>query len=260
MPTVRLEAGPFVMGSEGSRAGGQDCERPRHERSLERPVDIDRTEVTNAAYARFLASPAAKNHRLCHSEEPPDKDHTPGRPDERELAWGAVREPFDPVGRADHPVVCVDWFDAYAFAAWAGRRLPSEAEWERAARGRDGRTYPWGEAPPVDGGAARANLLDPADGVAMTAPVGSFPTGAAPCGALDLSGNVWEWTADAFYAYEGAPEDTPEDGSLYVLRGGGWNSPSPFLLRGAMRAAKPRTFRSAAVGFRTVRDVPEEAR
>jgi formylglycine-generating enzyme required for sulfatase activity len=248
------------MGSDGGTKGGMDCERPRRQVTLERAVYLDVHEVTNRAYGMFLSSPAAKSHAFCHTTEPKAKDHTPAAPTAEERTWGAVADPFAAAGRADHPVVGVDWYDAYAFANWLGRRLPTEVEQERAARGVDGRRYPWGSERPRAGGAARANGHWE-DGFPMTAPVGSFPAGAAACGAMDLAGNVWEWTGDLFYAYEGAPEGTPEDGSQYVIRGGGWNSPSAFLMRGAMRVGRDPGYRSAALGFRTVSDehVPAEA-
>ncbi len=255
LPTVAVPAGPFVMGSEGGSAGGQDCERPRAQRHTG-AFWIDRTEVTNRAYAAFLASRAAKEHTVCHPNEPPHKDHTPAFPTPQEWDWGAVHDPFRGEGREEHPVVGVDWYDAYAFAAWMGRRLPSEDEWEKAARGADGRTYPWGEQRPV--GDTPLATYRHAAARGMTTPVGARPQGASPFGALDMAGNVWEWTASPFLAYEGAPEGTPQQPEDYVIRGGGWTSASAFLLRAAMRDARARTFRSAAVGFRTVADQEEE--
>ena len=241
------------MGSEGSRKGGQDSERPRHEESLAKAVVLDAHEVTNADYKRFLTSPELKTHMFCHSEEPEKKDHTPAPATPEERTWGAVIDPFGAPDRETHPVVGVDWFDAYAFARWMGRRLPTEAEWEKAARGEKGQMFPWG------GGTAKAkdgkflaNGHFEGDGFKMTAPVGSFPQGISPCGALDMAGNVWEWTASPFLKYPDAPEDTPEDVEKFVIRGGGWNSPTSFLLRGAMRVPQSPTYRSSALGFRTV--------
>ncbi|MGE0707106.1 MAG: formylglycine-generating enzyme family protein [Planctomycetota bacterium] len=254
LPNLLVPAGEFTMGSEGAQRGGQDSERPRAKRRTE-AFSIDRCEVTNEAYAKFLASPDAQEHAFCHRDEPANKDHRPGLSSAEERAWGAVAEPYDPVARAKHPVVCVDWWDAYAFAAWAGRRLPSEDEWERAARGEDGRTYPWGEAPPSTGGQPRA--VARLGRMGMTAEVGSLPAGAAPSGALDMAGNVWEWTDSPFLPYEGAPEPRREDPDHRVIRGGGWTSAAALLLRCAMRHDQPRDYRGAALGFRTAGDAQD---
>jgi gamma-glutamyl hercynylcysteine S-oxide synthase len=251
MADVGIPGGAFVMGSEGSTKGGRDDERPRAERTT-RGFRLDVHEVTNRDYARFLDSDAAREHTFCYPSEPRGKKHKPGTPTPEEREWGAVPDPFGGPDREDHPVVCVDWYDAYAFAAWAGRRLPNEDEWERAARDTDGRRYPWGDADRVDedGQFPYANSFLP-DPYPMTAPVGSFPRGVSEAGIQDLAGNVWEWTSSSYLAYEGAPEGTAEDEQQMVLRGGGWTAASPLLLRGAMRMAKPPTYRSAALGFRT---------
>jgi len=245
------------MGSSGATQGGQDDERPLSTQTLE-TFTIDVHEVTNADYAVFLASDGAKAHSHCHADEPPGKDHTPAKATAAEVTIGAVPDPFGAPGRERHPVVGVDWWDAYAYAKWAGRRLPSEQEWEKAARGHDGRVYPWGNQERDDAGKFPfANAyFDAADGHACTAPVGAFPAGASPCGAQDMAGNAWEWTGSSYLAYEGAPEGTPEDPKAWVIRGGGWNSASAFMLRAAYRLAKPRDFRSAAVGFRTAGSAP----
>lgn len=248
LESVNVPAGEFVMGSEGSTQGGRDDERPRAKRTTA-AFSIDVKEVTNAAYAAFLASPDSKEHVFCHVDEPPNKNHTPGKASPKERGFGSVAEPFTAEGRELHPVVLVDWWDAYAFATWARRRLPSEDEWERAARGVDGRRFPWGnDAPQAD----QVNALFLAQGKKrMTTVVGAFPKGQAPCGALDMAGNVWEWTSSPYLAYDGAPQGTPTDKQRYVFRGGGWTSASSLHLRGAMRVARPRDYRDAAVGFRT---------
>jgi formylglycine-generating enzyme required for sulfatase activity len=248
LSNVVLEAGEFVMGSEGSSKGGQDDERPRKSR-FAMAFTLDRHEVTNADYAKFLASPDCTEHTFCHADEPDRKDHRPAKANGDERTWGATAAPFSDPGRERHPVVGVDWFDAYAFAAWVGRRLPSEHEWERAARGTEGRVFPWGSEPPKQGTTIRAAARCARDG--MTEPVGSYPDGAAECGALDLAGNAWEWTNDPYVPYEGAPKGGAQILENNVFRGGGWSSASAFLLRAAKRHSKPRTYRSAALGFRT---------
>ena len=149
-------------------------------------------------------------------------------------------------GKLDHPVVQVSARDGAAFCAWHGLRLPSEAEWEFAARGAEGRRYPWGMSPPGTETERRANFgtveccaPDAADGYLRTAPVGRFPLGASPFGILDMAGNVWEWTASRF---PGRPQ-------WVVLRGGGWGN-DPYCLRTAYRHGNPPDIGLDMVGFR----------
>ena len=121
----------------------------------------------------------------------------------------------------DHPVTHVDWNQARAYCAWAGVRLPTEAEWEKAARGTDGRIYPWGNSAPDDRFANYGNIID------GTTPVGNYPEGASPYGALDMAGNVWEWVNDWYDSdyYSQSPSENPQGpatGESRVLRGGAW--------------------------------------
>ena len=236
---VVVPAGAFLMGS----ATGDVDERPQRRVYVD-AFEIDQYEVTNVQYRRFLlatgrASPQRWPERYVASL--PERD-----PDWHGTAY--------PAGEATYPVVGVNWEDAAAYCAWARKRLPTEAEWEKAARGTDGRLYPWGDA----WDAARANTGDAA--VGYTQPVGSYPAGASPYGALDMTGNAWEWVADLYdrqyYSY--APQRNPpgpDSGTgERVLRGAAWDSP-PDHARAAYRNATHCFGPNFRAGFRCARDV-----
>jgi iron(II)-dependent oxidoreductase len=214
---------------------------------------IDKQEVTNQAYRAFVNATA---HR------PP-------------TFWNDPRQLADPA----QPVVGVSWYDAQAFCTWQGKRLPTEAEWEKAARGSDGRRYPWGN----DWDAARLHAADTLAGqalndfaawtrwqrtisagigVARPAAVGSYPRGASPYGVLDMAGNVWEWVADwydpDYYAASPARNPTgPTTGSIKVLRGGGWDVPQMIPATWLREQFIPPTFAGSPVtGFRCAATTP----
>jgi formylglycine-generating enzyme required for sulfatase activity len=193
---------------------------------------MDQFEVTVARYAAFLKATGNVN--------PPEE-------------W----ETIDPEKNADLPVVGVDWQDAASYCRWAGKRLPTEAEWERAARGNDERKYPWGNDA---ASAERARFARPyknpvyKDGVAR---VGSYPKGASPFGIYDLAGNVWEWVND-WYADSFRRDDVrnprgPENGTRKIVRGGGWYDQADRIAATKRMYADPAQ-RSDDIGFRCAAD------
>jgi iron(II)-dependent oxidoreductase len=224
-PLVAIEGGEIVFGND------QGLENEQPQRVIGVPdFLITRTEITNAQFRRFAEE---SGHRLQFYSTHPV------------------------LGQDDHPAVGVSWLDANDFCIHYGMSLPSEAEFERAARGHGGARYPWGDEPAdamrVSGGADECCGEDMRDGYAMTAPAGSFPAGNSAEGVADLIGNAWEWTRDSYAPYEG---ETPADiaGKYRVLRGGGWNS-DPGKLSSTYRLAYDPEFRFAANGgFRCVRD------
>lgn len=196
MEMVFVPGGEFAMGrAEGDLRADPD-EMPVHTVRLD-SFWIDKTEVTNTMYGACIQS------EVCTP---------PARP--RFYLQGEY---------ADHPVIGVSWDQANIYCAWAGRRLPSEAEWEKAARGTDGRIHPWGNEDP-SGELVNFNQI-----VGETTPAGMFPKGASPYGALDMAGNAWEWTLDGYTTdfYSISPHENPISLSPVnrrVLRGGNWNS------------------------------------
>jgi formylglycine-generating enzyme required for sulfatase activity len=239
---VTVPAGPFWMGSAEEDPHADADERPRLEVTLE-AFRIDRTEVTYRDYLLFVARLEKNGHVHCHPDEPYEKDHRP-QLDQKDL------------GTMEHPILGIDWYDAYAFCDWAGKRLPSEAEWEKAARGTDGRIYPWGS----EWDPSRANASGDRDGHKKAAPVASFPEGASPYGALDMAGNAWEWVGDYYHrSYkrgERAVGRAPEYGLFRVIRGGSWVN-RPEDLRTAERSKRILSApvkRYLAVGFRCAAD------
>lgn len=253
--TVHVPAGPFLMGSTaGARdraylldtaAYGHTVTRDRGwyaSEPVRAPVDLPAfdimaTPVTNRAYAAFVA---ATGHPV------PDVDpatwagyrliHPYART--RRHAWTADTWPE---GRADHPVVLVSHADARAYARWLSDetgqvwRLPTEAEWEKAARGSDGRQFPWGD----DWDATRLNSADA--GPFDTLPVGRFPAGSSPWGLLDAAGQVFEWT------------QTPQGAGRYIVKGGSWDDKGCGVCRPAARHGRPEAIRHILVGFRLLR-------
>jgi len=236
-PLRLIPGGEFLMGTSLSHRDGARDEYPER-RIFLNAFYMDVFEVTNG---RYLAFTTATGHRT--PEHPRDKNLT---------LW---RGPIVPDAFKDHPVVNVAWSDAAAYCAWAGRRLPTEAEWERAARGTTGRRFPWGDMEPTR---TLANYLNQWRNGAGLEPVGSHPQGAGAEGVQDLQGNVWEWVADWYDPsyYENGPirnPNGPNEGTRKVIRGSGWESEAP-LLRSAHRLSSDPTNRNHSLGFRCAMD------
>jgi formylglycine-generating enzyme required for sulfatase activity len=254
-----VPGGSFVMGADNE---GEQDERPAHSVTLA-PFLLDRTEVTNAAYAPCVSE------GVCRAADPLTGSA---------LAYGQPKAFHEP----EKPAVGVSWFDAEAYCKFRGKRLPREAEWERAARGSDGRRYVWGNDAPDP---KRHGVFG---GRQCTERVGSYPEGRGPYGHLDLAGNAWEWVADFYdpYAYRRASADRGEPGTCEqiletlaelrrehkqgftgknpiprecerVLRGGAYNY-GVNGLRASNRVHHPASFRIAVAGFRCAADQSRE--
>jgi len=218
MTMVYVPAGSFLMGSEDGDSEADSDEFPQHEVTLD-SFWIDRTEVTNAQYERCVADGDCPTSFFAES-----------------TSWNG----------ADYPVVGVSWMDAEAYCTWAGGRLPTEAEWEYAARGPEANRYPWGDELPT------CELAQFASCDGETIPVGGRPAGASWVGALDMTGNVWEWVQDWYGSYVDSPSNNPTgptEGDYKVLRGGSWGGTSRNV-RSADRIHNQPENRAGSVGFR----------
>ena len=215
-------------------------ESPAHPVVITRGFWIDRTEVTNASYDAFVEAGGYSDRRWWSAEG------WAWREEQGDLPVSCVT----PV--ADHPRVCVTWYEASAYAAWRGGRLPSEAEWEFAARGATSRIYPWGN----DFDSTRCNVVH-SGGLQA---VGRYPTGASWVGAVDMAGNAMEWVEDwldVHYYEAGVADDPrgPEKGRVKVEKGGWWGS-NPFVARAAYRHFEdPPDYQDHHIGFRVVTPV-----
>jgi len=226
MTLLYIPAGEFTMGSDNGNPG----EKPAHPIYLD-AFWIDKTEVTNKMYSLCVAAGVCK--------EPTSRS---GDTNSRSSYYSNPE--FD-----NYPVIYVYWDMAKTYCEWAGRRLPTEAEWEKAARGTDGRSYPWGNEFPT------ARLANYAHDVGATTEVGEYPNGASPYGALDMAGNVWEWVNDwydvNYYATVGENARNlqgPANGRYRVLRGGSWSF-SGDRIRSSYRYWSPASYPGFYGGF-----------
>ncbi len=217
-PMLDIAAGSFLMGSD---AGGPDS-KPAHKVDVAAFL-LDEFEVTNADFRKFVDATGYKTD----SEKSGDK------------SWDKFAQ-----GKDNHPVVKVSWNDANAFCEWAGKRLPTEAEWEYAARGAQNFAFPYGN----DFDPKKQNGKE--SGIRGTTAVGSYPDGASPFKIFDLSGNVWEWTASKPEKYPGNTANSKLYGdNLYILRGGGWFDVKEQLASYYRNSAVPTTANDD-LGFR----------
>jgi formylglycine-generating enzyme required for sulfatase activity len=230
VPMVTIPAGEFLMGNPEGK--GRDDERPQRSVYLDE-FAIDQVEVTNGRYMAFVKS---IGHRT-----PPDPYGT-----------GPLKSIE---GIEQLPVVQTTWYDAKAYCSWAKKRLPTEAEWEKAARGTDGRLYPWGNQPPT---AKRANFDREWEDEHTLHAVGSLPDGDSPYGVKDMAGNAREWVSDWYDAeyYQHAPNRNPQGpdkrGVVRSIRGGSWHSPASDITTSA-RGRGGFALQTHGTGFRCVR-------
>ena len=240
---VRVPPGAFVMGTSAAQESelSKKLSLPPNILGAEMPQSsltlsefyIDQTPVTNAEYKKFLDTDPQRDvpFLLLPQAQPAN--------------WDRQTRAY-PSARAQYPVALVSWKDASAYCRWAGKRLPTEAEWEKAARGGDGRLWPWGN----DWDATRSNGAE--QGLLDATPVGKYPAGASPSGALDMSGNVWQWTStlDKEYPYQAADgREDPSAAGMRVTRGGAFLFGAAFT-RAAVRSRFNPDGISLSIGFR----------
>jgi formylglycine-generating enzyme required for sulfatase activity len=226
MTLMYVPEGEFTMGSDSS-----SDEQPIHKVTLD-AFWIDQTEVTNKQYAQCLDDGVCQHSGSISSNKTPNY--------------------YENLEFANYPIIYVTWIESATYCKWANRRLPSEAEWEKAARGTDGRTYPWGNGAPND------TLLNYNQIIGDTTEVGKYPNGKSIYGAYDMAGNVWEWVNDWYSNtyYKSSPSSNPlgpDSGQYRVLRGGAWSSYDS-VVRSAVRLENYPTRWNGSYGFRCARD------
>jgi len=229
---VFVPSGSFLMGSDPNKDPYfWGAEAPEHTVTLN-AFWIYRTEVTQGMYQNCVLEQSCSSPKIIND---------------------SVAQQYGNSRFSNYPVVMVSWQDAYAYCQWARARLPTEAEWEKAARGTDGRLFPWGDDPNVDG---RANYSS-----SSPSSVGSYPAGASPYGAYDMAGNVLEWVNDYFDSsyYQYSPLDNPTgpaSGSRRIIRGGAFTQNVVDGLRTVARASLKPSTTNNDVGFRCAMDAP----
>ncbi len=267
---VKIPGGEFFMGSDEKDA--DPSERPAHKVKLA-PYCLDEFEVTVARYK------ACSDRGACKRA---GKDNVwPGITAAQQKIYDPLCNINDPAAKADHPINCVDWQQAQDFCAESGGRLPTEAEWEFAARGPDGRIYPWGDDPPSaellnacgkecvawakkhpDPEGLPSAMYEEDDGFPNTAPVGRFPRGKSRYGIQDVVGNVWEWVSDWYGEFDpasaaamAADPKGPASGKDRVIRGGAWNGSKASWVRPSYRFHAAPSARSYGFGVRCARSL-----
>ena len=283
---VLIPAGEFVMGSDkvdkshqaqeyGSSKPWYVDEHPKHKVKLP-AYYIDKYEVTNVQYREFVVKtdywfpPTWKDNGYLLSEKLLEIADLPTlrklaadtfhldmdtRTMERKPLMKAIAEQQAKLDNL--PVSEVNWFNAHDYCTWVGKRMPTEAEWEKAARGSDGREYPWGN----DWDKTRLNAGQEGEWEFGVAPVGSYPQGASPYGVMDMAGNVMEWVRDWYDAYPGNDYKHETFGKKYkVVRGGGWGGVGHYILaqfyRAAYRFSMSPDSQYVDIGFRCAKDAP----
>ncbi len=238
---VLIPAGEFEMGCD---KGGDPMEAPVHKVQVD-AFNIDKFEVTNADYKKFIDDGGYQKKELWSNEG---------------WAWKEKSKITAPqyfneskYNGAEQPVCGISWYEAEAYANWVGKRLPTEAEWEKAAKGTDGRKFPWGN----DYKKGLCNNKD--EGIGKPTKIGKYIEGASPYGLLDMAGNVNEWCLDYFGReyYKSSPGNNPkgpDKGKDKVIRGGGFSYDN-YYCRTTRRGAYDPTQRSSSIGLRCVKDV-----
>jgi eukaryotic-like serine/threonine-protein kinase len=258
MILVVVPAGDFQMGSDTEDSN----EKPLHTVYLD-AFWIDKTDVTNAQFAQFVNDSGYKTDAEKGGSSIVFNINSEKLEVVKGADWKHPQGTVDSLkGLEKYPVTQMSWNDAAAYCKWAERRLPTEAEWEKAARGTDGRSYPWGNQPPAGNLLNFADKNLPAnqsdnsidDGYRFSSPVGNYPDGASPYGVLDMAGNVWNWVADWYDGgyYQGSPEQNPQgpsSGTTRVLRGGGWGDNANNTHSDNRVSSKPNS-RGPSLGFR----------